>query len=911
MTKDAPTLDSYFKSDTNVKQERTPRGRKELDRKPSRQEEELGEEPSEEDASIVQAEEEESEIEPEGITGERYVADNTPPSILLSVRYDGGSGKAFAKLYDPEKQQLYFWYDNTGHLPYCFTDITPEEIKRRYLAVANHPGLRNLESVEKYDLLSDRKVRMTKITATDPLAIGGRNDSIRELIPDNVWEAKIPYHICYIYDRGLTPGMPYQIKEGKLLPTPSKIPQDLMHDFSDIFQNEPKEFRELLPRLLPYFIERTPDIRRVAVDIEVLNPIVDRIPDATTAEHRVFAVSLASNDGLKEVYLLRINGEGKNYQDLNESSANREFKVSLFDDEKDLLKKTFEILDDYPVVVTFNGDLFDLRYLAHRAHRLNIDSNEIPIILTKDRATVKYGEHIDLYRFFFNRSIQVYAFSNKYRDISLDTISRTLVGLEKVKLTKNFVQLSPSELSEYSWQDAKITFELTRFSGNIVLNLILLIMRLSHLPIEDVTRQAVSAWIRSLFYFEHRQAGYLIPRPQDISKSKGQVDTKAMIKGKKYMGAIVVAPHKGVHFNVAVLDFASLYPSIIKTRNLSYETVRCHHPECQTNKVPETTHWVCSKKRGISSLLIGFFRDVRVKWFKNKAKDKNLNKDERSLYDAVSQALKVFLNASYGVFGAETFPLYCPPVAESTTAVGRYAIMQTINKAKDMGVEVIYGDTDSVFLKNPSEAQISELFKWSNNTLGIELELDKRYRYLALSERKKNYLGVYEDGTVDIKGLTGKKRNTPDFLRQAFREMVQALAQVQSPQDFDEARRRIKEIARTCYRKLEKHEYSLEDLAFRIELTKELDAYKKTMPQHVKAANQLKQAGVEVRAGDIIYFVKVKGPTGVRPVKQASVNDIDVDKYKDAIQSTFEQVLDALGIEFHEIMGLTRIDAFY
>jgi DNA polymerase I len=300
-----------------------------------------------------------------------------------------------------------------------------------------------------------------------------------------------------------------------------------------------------------------------------------------------------------------------------------------------------------------------------------------------------------------------------------------------------------------------------------------------------------------------------------------------------------------------------------------------------------------------------------VRWFKSKAKDKNLDKSQRSFYDAVSQALKVFLNASYGVFGADTFPFYCPPVAESTTAVGRYAITNTIEKAKELGVEVIYGDTDSVFLKNPDESQIEALSRWSVANLGIELETDKRYRYLALSERKKNYLGVYEDGTVDIKGLTGKKRNTPEFLKQAFQEMVQALAQVHSPKDFDEARKRIREIARTCYRNLEKHEYSLENLAFRIELTKNLADYRKTTPQHVKAAKQLEQNGAEVRAGDIIYFVKVKGSVGVKPVRQANVNEIDIDKYKDHIKATFEQVLDALGIEFHEIMGFTKIDAFY
>ena len=914
LTGNSPSLDEYFPSTKNNKQDEISGDKGTEVRKQQNEDEKdidlPDEEPTIQETDQEEEEEEEAESKIGGLAGHTYSTE-VPPSVLLSVRYDGESRSAFVRLYDPETKKLRDWKDNTGHLPYCYTDIPSDIIRKNFPKIVNHPGFKDLAMVERHDLLSDKQIRMTKIVAKDPLAIGGRTDSIREELPDNIWEAKIPYHICYIYDRGLTPGMFYRVSGNRLLPVESKISESLRKEFSQVFENDPKEFRELLPRLLPDFLEPTPDIRRVALDIEVHQTILDRIPDSMTAEHSIIAVSLASNDGLREVYILKPQREDKNYEDLIKSPPSQEFQVTLFDNEIELLKRTFEVLNDYPLVLTFNGDLFDLRYLSHRAQRIGINSEENPIILTRDRAMLKRSEHVDLYRFFFNRSIQVYAFSNRYRDLSLDTVSKALIGIGKVEVDKPFDKLSPSELATYNWQDAKITLGLTQFNGNLVLNLMLLIMRLSHLSIEDVTRQAVSAWIRSLFYFEHRRAGYLIPRPQDISKVKGNVDTKAIIKGKKYLGAIVVEPHKGVHFNVAVLDFASLYPSIIKTRNLSYETVRCVHPECKTNRIPETTHWVCVKRRGISSLLIGFFRDVRVKWFKPKSKDKRLSKNERDFYEAVSQALKVFLNASYGVFGAETFPLYCPPVAESTTAVGRYAIKNTIDEAKELGVEVIYGDTDSVFLKNPTDTQLREIFDWSTKNLGIDLELDKVYRYLALSERKKNYFGVYEDGTVDIKGLTGKKRNTPEFLKKAFREMVQGLGQVHSPKDFDEARRKIKEIVQTCYRKLERHEYSLEDLAFGIELTKDLDDYKKTTPQHVKAAKQLRDNGVDIKAGQIIYFVKVKGPAGVRPIRQANVNEIDVEKYKDQLKSTFEQVLDALGIEFHEIMGYARLDAFY
>ena len=85
-----------------------------------------------------------------------------------------------------------------------------------------------------------------------------------------------------------------------------------------------------------------------------------------------------------------------------------------------------------------------------------------------------------------------------------------------------------------------------------------------------------------------------------------------MIKGKKYKGGLVIDPVSGVHFNVSVLDFASLYPSIIKVHNISYETVNCIHEECKKNVIPELGTWTCIKNRGIESLVVGSLRDLRV-----------------------------------------------------------------------------------------------------------------------------------------------------------------------------------------------------------------------------------------------------------------------------------------------------------
>src|SRR5690606_26023192 len=266
------------------------------------------------------------------------------------------------------------------------------------------------------------------------------------------------------------------------------------------------------------------------------------------------------------------------------------------------------------------------------------------------------------------------------------------------------------------------TFRLTSNDDNLLMKLLAVIARIGRLSVDDIGRFGVNQWIRGILYYEHRQRDELIPSRREL-EVKGTALTTAVIKKKKYRGGEVVEPVPGIHFNVVVLDFASLYPSIIKVHNLSYETINCPHEECQeTSKIEGTTHWVCKQRKGLTSLLIGSLRDLRVNYYKQLSKDKNLPVQERQLYNVVSQAIKVILNASYGVMGADIFPLYCLPVADAIAAIGRSTIHKAINKCKELGIEVVYSDTDSLFLKNPSPTAIEEVASWARNTLGVDLE---------------------------------------------------------------------------------------------------------------------------------------------------------------------------------------------
>ena len=306
-----------------------------------------------------------------------------------------------------------------------------------------------------------------------------------------------------------------------------------------------------------------------------------------------------------------------------------------------------------------------------------------------------------------------------------------------------------------------------------------------------------------------------------------------------------------------------------------------------------------------------------MKWFKPKAKDKSLDEKTRNWYSVVEKALKVFVNASYGVTGAQHFELFCMPAAESVTAYGRDAIIRTKKKAESMGIRVLYGDTDSVFLDNPTKEQQDELVNWSREELGIDLEVEKTYKYVALSDRKKNYIGVYTDGMVEVKGLSGKKRNTPDFAQEAFRKMLEVLSRVDNPEGFEVAKDEIREIVNTVIDRLEEktEPYSPEDLAFRIQMTKPLHSYDTDIP-HVRAARMLvekTQDPTKALPGTIVAYIKTKGQDTVLPVELAKDTSywIDKDAYIDILRSVFDQVLDSVGLDFDEFLGFTTHDQFF
>ncbi|UCG90521.1 MAG: DNA-directed DNA polymerase I [Candidatus Heimdallarchaeota archaeon] len=821
--------------------------------------------------------------------------------FVLSTVYDAQTNSAGIKLYNVEKKKVIYITDTYDHEPYCFS----REPLQKVQAIDFPPGtVKRIDTIIKRDILNETDEDLTRIVTPTPSEV----PKVRDIVGET-WESRIKYHQNWIYDVQIVPGRRYwwdsdrqRFIRSQSMSSGLDIPQNTVEHLtkyeglSEVFHDD--------------FTQEIPEMPIVACDIET-EYTKGQIPQASDPKFRIICICFADSDGNEIALVLERKGIEKGNKP---EEVPLHVQIQRFSDESSLLKQAFEILRKYSIIVTFNGDNFDFPYLHERAKHLKIGTYSPIIWNRRDKScNFKQALHLDMYRFYHNVAIRGYAFGNRYREETLDAITQSLFGIGKIPLAKEISELSEWELISYCVRDAKITLNLLLFDNRTPLNLIFILARISRIPIDDLVRTSVSNWVRSLFYYEHRRRGYLIPNQEDLLIKGTQASSKAIIKGKKYKGALVIDPVPGVHFNVTVMDFASLYPSIIGTFNLSYETIHCSHKECKNNLVPQTNYWVCQKNRGIIADIIGFIKDVRVHWLKPESKKDTPHKN---FLHILERSLKVLINASYGVIGSDRFPLYCLPVADSTTAYGRDAIEKTIQKAQSLDIQVLYGDTDSVFLHKPSKKQIDEIINWSQENLGVRLEMEKFYRYVVLSERKKNYFGVYPDSSIDVKGLMGKKRNTPPFLQEGFNSVLIMLSQVNTDEEFINAKKEVIELVRGIYQKLEKQLYSGEDLAITMQLTQPLNRYK-VKAQHVKAANQLEKYYQEqhkvkyddkkrrssfIKAGQLIRFVKTRTADRVTPIELMNEKTkVDVKAYKSMVDSIFDQLFGALDIDVDEV----------
>ena len=207
-------------------------------------------------------------------------------------------------------------------------------------------------------------------------------------------------------------------------------------------------------------------------------------------------------------------------------------------------------------------------------------------------------------------------------------------------------------------------------------------------------------------------------------------------------------------------------------------------------------------------------------------------------------------NAAYGYTGWIGARWYVKPVAEAATAWGRYIILSTVDEAEKIGLEVVYFDTDGVFVNHDTE-KISRLSERVGKELGLEIKPDKIYTRILFTEAKKKYCGLLTDGHLDIVGLEVVRGDWAACAKNVQEKVLEIILKKKAPAE-------AAEFVRQYITDLRQKKVPCKDLIIWKTLTKKVEKYEVKAP-HVEAAKLLLKEGWELSMGDKIGFVMTVG----------------------------------------------------
>jgi len=419
--------------------------------------------------------------------------------------------------------------------------------------------------------------------------------------------------------------------------------------------------------------------------------------------------------------------------------------------------------------------------------------------------------------------------------------------------------------------------ELAEFTVNFPMQL----SALTGLPLDQVLAAAVGFRVDSYLMKQAHMLGELIPR---------RVEQPYFT----YRGAIVLEPETGIHEDVVVLDFSSMYPTLMEKYNLSPDTLVKAGEKVSDDSVftvPEVNHRFWKKPDG-------FYRTVlrRLLNERGRIKGEMAEAAEKSTLLRVlkerERAVKIITNACYGYAGWAGARWYAKEVAESAAAIGRDTITRTIQKANAVGLKVIYGDTDSIFVKDDRD-RVDQLVRWVDSEFGLEIKREREYVRVLFTEAMKRYAGLLRDGSLDIVGLEVVRGDWSDIARQV---QEQVLVRILRDQSSEKA---IQDV-RATIRKIKNGEVAMSDLTIRKTLTKQIEDYKVRTP-HVEVAKLLVREGWELGVGDKVAYVIVRGSGKLfqkaKPPGGLGPRDIDVEYYLDnQIKPAAMRILERFGV---------------
>ncbi|KAK4685136.1 DNA polymerase alpha subunit A, partial [Tremellales sp. Uapishka_1] len=337
----------------------------------------------------------------------------------------------------------------------------------------------------------------------------------------------------------------------------------------------------------------------------------------------------------------------------------------------------------------------------------------------------------------------------------------------------------------------------------------------------------------------------------------------------KYLGGKVFEPKKGLYDKyILIMDFNSLYPSIIQEYNIDFTTVERDEIDNEEvdGAIPEIPEHDVAQGvlPRIIATLVGRRRQV-----KGLMKDKSASAAKLQQYDIKQKALKLTANSMYGCLGLDGSRFSSRPLAALTTFKGREILTHTSELAESMQLEVVYGDTDSVFVNSNVDTyaealKIANEFKKMVNERYklLEIDLDATFsRLLLLQKKKYAAIKIDEQGnkTTEIKGLDMKRR---EFSKVSKDISGAVLREVLSGEATETVAEKICELLSSLGQRVRGGEVPLEDFIIFKRLGKNPEDYAGTKDAHVHVALRMKAKGVSARTHDVIPYIICLGPDG-------------------------------------------------
>lgn len=760
--------------------------------------------------------------------------------------------------------------------PYFYVIPKPgAEIKDKLLAISSEENNEsyNITRVEPVKMrFFEKEVDALRVFTNVPAAVPAMKDIILDWDAiKSVHEYDILFVRRYLIDKGITPLTLVNV-EGEIVPEKLKVPAikaDKIEQFSD---------------------DTIKDLRILAFDIETYGEIGKRI-----------------NPEKNPIIMIAVYGENFKRVITWKKFKTDEDSVEFVQSEADLLQRFQELIDEYKpdMIAGYFSDGFDFPYIRTRAKKykldleLGLDYSEIKISRGKVKsAQIKGIIHFDVLKF-IKRAVYKTLKTDVY---TLDAVSEEILGEKKVDV--DMTQLSRlwdetsdelSTFARYNLHDARLAYKLCI---DLLPNFFEMVKVVGLAPY-SINRMSFSQLVE---WYIIKQVKHL----NEIAPNRPSFNTQMARQSRRLKGAFVFEPKPGLYKDIIVFDYKSLYPTIIASHNISPGTVNCECCEGK-NKAPidMLDAWFCTKKRGFASSIIEdlITRRSRIKEI--------LKEKHDTLLNARSWALKDLANSFWGYMGFSAARWYSVECAESILGWARFYIHKVIDQATEKGFQVLYSDTDSVFIalgEKTKEDAVKFVEKINMDLPGVmELEYQGFYpsgifvsTKASEAGAKKKYALIDDKGKIKIIGFETVRRNVSYIAKDVQKEV---LTWILKERNADSALTYVRKVIAD----LKQGKIPVDKVAIRTQLSKDIEDYESIGP-HVAAAQRMKAKGLVVGPGSMITFVVTRGKGRIRDKvklpEEIKPGDYDADYYIDnQIIPGVEKIFSVFGIKKEEILG--------